>query len=38
MAIKERREVIGNGLDGLKANEVIDAIYLSNDQGKIIYL
>jgi predicted dehydrogenase len=35
-AIKEGREPIGNGIDGLRANEVIDAIYQSSKTGKII--
>lgn len=35
-AIKENREPIGNGIDGLRANEVIDAVYDSSLSGKII--
>lgn len=37
-AITENREVIGSGYDGLKANEVIEAIYRSNKEGKVIIL
>jgi predicted dehydrogenase len=35
-AIKEDREPIGSGLDGLRANEVIEALYESSKSGKII--
>jgi predicted dehydrogenase len=35
-AIKEDREAIGSGLDGLRANEVIAAVYESSNSGKII--
>jgi len=37
-AIGEKREPIGNGVDGMKANEVIEAIYLSNMEGRTIQL
>jgi len=37
-AIKEKREPIGSGMDGLKANEVIQAIYISNKSKKTIFL
>lgn len=37
-AIKEKREPIGNGLDGLRANQVIEAIYESSATGRIISL
>lgn len=37
-AIKENREVVGSGYDGLKANEVIAAIYLSSEEGKVVEL
>ena len=37
-AIKEGREPIGNGLDGLRANQVIEAVYKSSETGKIINL
>ena len=37
-AIVEHRESIGNGLDGLRANQVIEAIYKSSETGQIIYL
>jgi predicted dehydrogenase len=37
-AIKEKREPIGSGLDGLKANEVIEAIYRSNDEKRSVEL
>ena len=37
-AINEKREVTGSGLDGLKANEVIEAIYNSNSGKEVIYL
>ena len=37
-AINENREPIGNGLDGLRANQVIEAIYKSSHSGKIIHL
>lgn len=36
LSIKENREPIGNGYDGLKANEVITAIYNSNQQNRLI--
>jgi predicted dehydrogenase len=35
-AIKDKREPIGSGLDGLKANEVIAAIYSSSDEKRSI--
>lgn len=35
-AIKDKREPIGSGLDGLKANEVIAAIYRSSDEKRSI--
>lgn len=35
-AILEKRDVIGNGYDGLKANEVIEAIYISDKESKVI--
>jgi len=37
-AIKENHEPIGSGYDGLKANEVIDAIYLSNKESRVVFL
>ena len=37
-AIEEKREPIGSGIDGLKANEVIEAIYRSNDEKRSIVL
>lgn len=37
-AIVEGREPIGNGYDGMKANEVIDAIYRSNQESKVVIL
>lgn len=37
-AIREKREPIGSGNDGLKANEVIEAIYRSNDEKRSIAL
>jgi predicted dehydrogenase len=37
-AIEEKRDPIGSGIDGLKANEVIEAIYRSNDEMKSIVL
>jgi predicted dehydrogenase len=37
-AIKEKREVIGSGYDGLKANEVVDAIYKSSEMNSVIRL
>ena len=37
-AITEGREPIGNGLDGLRANQVIEAVYKSSETGKIINL
>ena len=37
-AIKEQRLCVGNGYDGLKANEVIEAMYLSQSQQKKIFL
>ncbi len=38
IAIKEKREPIGSGDDGLKANEVIEAIYRSSEEKKTIKL
>lgn len=35
-AIKENRQPIGNGIDGLMANEVIEAIYQSSLLGKVV--
>lgn len=35
-AIYENREPIGSGVDGLRANEVIAAVYESSNSGKII--
>lgn len=35
-SINEKREVIGSGYDGLKANEVIAAIYKSSQQKEVI--
>ncbi len=37
-ACKDGREPIGNGYDGMKANEVIDAIYESNKENRTIDL
>ena len=37
-AIGENREPIGSEIDGLKANEVIEAIYRSNDEKRSIVL
>jgi predicted dehydrogenase len=37
-AITEKREAIGNGIDGLRANEVIEAIYRSNREKRCIEL
>lgn len=37
-AIEEKRDPIGSGIDGLKANEVIEAIYKSNEEKKTITL
>lgn len=37
-AIEEKRDLIGSGADGLRANEVIEAIYRSNDEKKTIVL
>ncbi len=37
-AIVENREPIGNGLDGLHANQVIEAIYKSSETGQIVNL
>jgi predicted dehydrogenase len=37
-AIIEKREVLGNGYDGLKANEIIDAIYRSSKGKKTVFL
>jgi predicted dehydrogenase len=37
-AVKEKREPVGSGYDGLKANEVIRALYKSNEQSKTILL
>src|SRR4030066_605163 len=37
-AITEKREGIGSGFDGLKANEVIEALYRSDKEGRVIIL
>ncbi len=37
-AIEEKREPIGSGYDGQKANEVIEAVYRSNLEKKVIKL
>jgi len=37
-AIEEKRVPIGNGKDGLKANQIIEAIYKSSNVGKIVKL
>jgi len=37
-AIRENRQPIGNGEDGLRANQVIEAIYKSSKVGQIINL
>ena len=37
-AISENREPIGNGFDGLKANQVIEAIYQSSKEKKVVDL
>jgi len=36
MAIEERREPIGNGYDGYKANEMIEAVYESAKTGRVV--
>lgn len=35
-AITESREPLGNGVDGLRANQVIEAVYKSSQTGKIV--
>ena len=37
-AILERRQPLGNGEDGLKANQVIEAVYKSQREKKVVYL
>jgi len=37
-AIAENREPIGSGLDGLRANEIIEAVYQSSGTGQIVNL
>ena len=37
-AINEKREPIGSGYDGLRANQVIDSIYKSSQEQKVIQL
>lgn len=37
-AIKENRQPIGNGLDGLKANKVVEAIYKSSKLNRVIVI
>lgn len=37
-ACENGREPVGNAYDGMKANEVIDAIYVSNEENKTIKL
>jgi predicted dehydrogenase len=37
-AISENREPIGDGYDGLRANQVIEAIYRSSREGKKVFL
>ena len=36
VAISENRDPVGNGVDGLRANEVIEALYESSRSGRII--
>jgi len=37
-AIRESREPIGSGIDGLRANEVIEAVYKSSTSGELVRL
>lgn len=37
-AISEKRSPIGNGIDGLRANQVIDAIYRSSNENRTVSL
>jgi len=37
-ALRDQREVIGNGYDGMKANQVIDALYKSNKESKTVFI
>jgi predicted dehydrogenase len=37
-ACMDSREPLGSGEDGLKANEVIEALYLSDKQNKVVFL
>ncbi|MDR3611415.1 MAG: Gfo/Idh/MocA family oxidoreductase [Ignavibacteriaceae bacterium] len=37
-ACQSNREPLGSGYDGLKANEVIEALYLSSKQNKAVFL
>ncbi len=37
-AVRENREPVGSGLDGLHANEVVEALYKSSTEGKVVYL
>ena len=37
-ACSDKREPLGNGEDGLRANEVIEALYKSNEQNKVVFI
>jgi predicted dehydrogenase len=37
-AVHEKREPIGSGLDGLKANEVVEALYQSSEKRNVVVL
>ncbi len=37
-AVEEKREPIGSGYDGMKANEVVEAIYRSNEEKRCILI
>jgi len=35
-AVKEKRECLGNGYDGMMANKVIEALYKSSKDKKVV--
>lgn len=37
-AIVEKREVLGSGYDGLQANKIIEALYKSSEEKKVVFL
>ena len=37
-AIEENRQPVGSGVDGMKANQIIEAIYRSSAEGRMVWL